>query len=271
MKKARYLFGVLFIICLIFIGSYYGKQRRGENLYGELQREQVHISVAAEQIFGVLEQVQEKQEILEEVSVEADKFPHLENTVDFADLQERNDDIYAWIEIPGTQVNYPVVQHPADDAYYLNHTIEGVPGLPGSIYSEKVHPKDFSAVHTVLYGHNMKNGTMFGSLHEYEDAAFFEEHSYVYIHLPECTLVYRIFAAVQFSNAYLPIYRDYEDEAGFSAYVEELKNAPGQANGEAKVPYGSRLLTLSTCIGNDSAHRFLVAAVLAEEYEREEY
>ena len=267
-KKARYLFGILFIICLIFIRSYYGKQRRGENLYDELQREQTHISAAVEQIFEVLEQVQEKQEILNEVSVEADKFPHLENTVDFADLQECNDDIYAWIEIPGIQVNYPVVQHPADDTYYLNHTIEGVSGLPGSIYSEKVHTKDFSAVHTVLYGHNMKNGTMFGSLHSYEDAEFFKAYPYVYIHLSDRTLVYEIFAAVRFSDVYLPSYKDYEREQEFISFVEELKASEGQVNRMLNPSNGDRLLILSTCIGNDETHRFLVATVQIGEYEK---
>ncbi len=95
--------------------------------------------------------------------------PHLENTIDFSALQEKNADIYAWIQIPGTLVDYPVLQHSTDRLYYLNHTIDGTAGLPGSIYSEAIHPKDFSAPMTVLYGHNMRNDTMFGSLHDYED------------------------------------------------------------------------------------------------------
>ncbi|MCI9018160.1 MAG: class B sortase [Lachnospiraceae bacterium] len=270
-QKSRFFFGGLLAVSLIFTLAYYIRQERAEAMYRELKLGQDEAAVLG----GISQAALQPQALEEEPepamsgeTVEAETPPHLENTIDFTKLWERNEDIYAWITIPGTQVDYPVLQHPADDAYYLNHTLEGMSGLPGSIYSEKVHPKDFSAVQTVLYGHNMKNGTMFGSLHEYEDAAFFKEYPYVYIHLPERTLVYRIFAAVQFSNAYLPIYRNYEEEAGFTAYVEELKSAPGQADREIKVPYGSRLLTLSTCIGNDADHRFLVAAVQVEEYER---
>ena len=83
--------------------------------------------------------------------------------------------------------------------------------------------------------------------------------------------MYQIFAAVKFSDAYLPVYQNYGEEAGFNTYVDELRNSPGQINREIEVPYGSRLLTLSTCIGNDENHRFLVAAILAEEYEKEKY
>lgn len=270
-QKSRLLFGGLLAVSLIFILAYHVKQERTEAMYRELKTGQDEAAVLGGVSLATLQPqaVEEEPETaMTGETVEADTPPHLENTIDFTKLWERNEDIYAWITIPGTQVDYPVLQHPTDDAYYLNHTLEGASSLPGSIYSEKMHPKDFSAAQTVLYGHNMKNGSMFGSLHEYEDAAFFEEHPYVYVHLPKRTLVYRIFAAVQFSDAYLPIYRNYEDEAGFTAYVEELKHAPGQVDREAEVPYGSRLLTLSTCIGNDADHRFLVAAVRVEEYER---
>ena len=99
--------------------------------------------------------------------------PDLE--VDIQKLQEtENPDIYAWIYIPGTKVNYPVLQHPTDDTYYLNYNIDGSKGLPGCIFSEKAYNgKDFSDHNTVLYGHNMKNGTMFGCLHKYEDMQYY--------------------------------------------------------------------------------------------------
>lgn len=265
-QKARYLFAALLIVSLIFIGDYYAKQWRAENLYSELQAKQGHISLLAEQALGILEQMPEEQK---EAPVEMDVLPHLENTVDFVELWEINEDIYAWIEIPGTQVDYPVAQHPTDDAYYLNHTIEGVSGLPGSIYSEKVHPKDFSAVQTVLYGHNMKNGTMFGSLHSYEDVDFFKEYPYVYIHLPEKTLVYGVFAAVRFSDVYLPIYKDYEVEKEFMSFVDEVKSSEGQVSQTLNPSYEDRLLILSTCMNNDENHRFLVAGVQIGEYLKE--
>lgn len=87
-------------------------------------------------------------------------------------MKETNPDIYAWIEIPDTNVNYPIVQSADDDSYYLNHTIDGQEGYPGSIYTEKVNAKDFSDFNTVIYGHDMKDGSMFKDLHKFEDADF---------------------------------------------------------------------------------------------------
>ncbi len=270
--RGSLLFGILLVVSLVFMVGYDVRQRQAEKLYGELRdgQEGIVLPGSVRDACMAVQLPREEPEPLEEAPVE-DAVPHLKNEVDFEALREQNPDVCAWITVPGTRVDYPVLQHPSDDAYYLNHTLEGTAGRPGSIYLEKVHAKDFSSVHTVLYGHNMRNGTMFASLHEYEDAAFFEEHPYIYIHLPEETLVYEIFAAVQFSDAYLPIYRNYEEESGFSSYVGELKSLPGQVNEEVKVPFGSRLLTLSTCVTGEPKSRFLVSAVQAERYGRECY
>lgn len=211
----------------------------------------------------------EEEEAWQDRLPEIDPSLRLPNTVDFAALWEENEDVYAWITVPGTLVDYPVLQHPSDDEYYLHHTIDHIEGFPGSIYSETVNAKDFSDMNTILYGHNMKNDTMFGSLHDYENATFFAEHPYVYIHLPERTLVYRIFAAVKFRSVYLPNYLNYEEEADYTAYVEELKASPGYMNSAMEPFFGNRLLTLHTCIGHDENHKYLVVAVLLGGYERE--
>lgn len=269
-QKKRYragalLCGLLFLGAVIFIGIYLGRQRQAENLYDSMRAGSVR-SMLAETITAELEKAEQERKEQEEAEKKSDA-PHLENTIDFDMLHETNEDIYAWIKIPGTLVDYPVLQHPEDDAYYLNHTVEGAEGLPGSIYTESVHPKDFSAPVTVIYGHNMRNDTMFGSLHDYEDPENLKENPYVYIFLPDRTLVYQIFAAVRFSDTYLPAYCDYEKEEDFQAFIEELCSSPGNVNEEVEVPYGSRVIVMSTCIGGAPSNRFLTAAVQIDEYE----
>lgn len=103
--------------------------------------------------------------------------------IDFAAAQATNPDVYAWIWIPGTNIDYPILQSETeDDAYYLNHTIEKKEGLPGTIYTEKYNGKEFSSPVTVVYGHNMKNGSMFADLHKFEDRAFLMQiHTYIFI------------------------------------------------------------------------------------------
>lgn len=257
---------ILFLGAVLFIGVYIGKQKQAEDVYASMRS--VHSTFTDIAVEEQAEQRKREQEAAE--AAEAEKksdAPHLENTVDFDVLHETNADIYAWIEIPGTLVDYPILQHPSDDVYYLNHTVEGISGLPGSIYTESVHPKDFSAPMTVIYGHNMRNDTMFGSLHDYEDADKLKESPYVYIYLPDRTLVYQVFAAVRFSDAYLPSYCNYEDEEEFLSFINELCSSSGNVNEEVEVPYGSRIIVMSTCIGNAPSNRFLVTAVQIDEYE----
>lgn len=274
-KKKRYQYRCLMFLCafllvgaLVYICIYYVKQMRAEQSYGEMQA--VFDVPVVRNVQDEMAKMEEKEEEsdgdLEQITI--DLSIRKVNQIDFEALWKSNKDIYAWIEIPGTLVNYPVLQHPTDDGYYLNHTVEKAEGLPGSIYSESVHAKDFSSINTVLYGHNMRNDSMFGSLHDYEDRTFFEENPYVYIYLPERTLVYEIFAASKFSDAYLPTYCLYDQEKSFDSFIEEIKDCAVCVNEEMDVPFGSRILTLSTCIGNDAAHRFLVEAVLIDEYEK---
>ncbi len=192
--------------------------------------------------------------------------------IDFEALWEINSDIYAWIEIPGTNVAYPVVQHPTDDTYYLNHTIDGKSGLPGSIYTESsVNGKDFSDYNTIIYGHNMRSaGTMFNGLLNYRDAAFMEENGEIVLYTPDAEYHYQIFAAVTYSNAYIPYYYDSGTQSGRQAYLDSLtsiRDMNSHVLTNVEVTSDSRLLSLSTCVENVSERlekRFLVVAVLAE-------
>ena len=157
--------------------------------------------------------------------------PVPEKEIDFADLQENvNPDIYAWIYIPDTQVDYPVLQHSTDNYYYLNYNLDGSKGYPGCIYTEDYNEKDFSDPNTVIYGHNMKNGTMFAGLHKFEDSEYFAEHPYVYIYTEERLYVYEIFAAYESGNEHILYNNDFTSEYVYSKYLEEIISQIGRAH-----------------------------------------
>ena len=80
------------------------------------------------------EEEEEEEEAWQDRLPKVDPSLQLPNTVDFAALWEQNEDVYAWITVPGTLVDYPVLQHPTDDEYYLHHTIDHIEGLPGSLF-----------------------------------------------------------------------------------------------------------------------------------------
>lgn len=199
--------------------------------------------------------------ILEEMGV-----PIPDKTVDFADLQENtNEDIYAWVYIPDTKIDYPVLQHPTDNSYYLNYNLDGSRGYPGCIYTEDYNEKDFSDPVTVVYGHNMKNGTMFAGLHRYGDSQYMEEHPYVYVYTEDGLLVYEIFAAHEYSDAHILYGHDYTEPEEFGEYLEEIRNVRdmGRVLREGvEVAEGDRILTMSTCIASKPDNRFLVQGVL---------
>ncbi len=189
------------------------------------------------------------------------------NNLDFAKLKESNSDIYAWVEVPGTSVDYPVLQHATDDSYYLEHNMDGSKGYPGCIYSENINSLFFTDRNTVLYGHNMKNGTMFASLHEYEDPVFFEENPYIYIYAQDGRkLTYRIFAAYRTDDAHLLKSIDISNDEKFEAYIGSIyehNSINDNYDTDVKVDAKSKILTLSTC-NNDNKGRYLVQGVLVE-------
>ena len=105
--------------------------------------------------------------------------------VDFDALKEKNEEIYAWITVPGTQIDYPVVQSGSDDSFYMHRGIDRGYLYAGAIYTERKNNKDFTDFNTVLYGHNMKDGSMFAGLHSFKDRDFFDKNREIIIYTPE--------------------------------------------------------------------------------------
>lgn len=189
---------------------------------------------------------------------------YVETPVDFKELKKINSDIYAWIEIPGTVVNYPILQSETDNAYYLNHTVEGKKSAYGSIYTEDYNSKDFSDFTTVVYGHNMKNGTMFGQLKKFRDNNFFEKNRYIFVYTPGRILKYEIFGAYTWSNEHILLSNNFETKANRRVYIDKIfsiRDMNSRIKSDIKVTEKDKIITLSTCMNND-AKRLLISGVL---------
>lgn len=191
-----------------------------------------------------------------------------EKNIDWDVLKTENPDIYAWIYIPNTNVDYPVVLHPTDDNYYLNHNLDGSEGYPGCIYSESLNKKDFSDPNTVLYGHDMNDGSMFETLHKFEDNLFFEENYFIYIYTPEKNYVYEIYSASEFNQYHILHTYDFQSEGSYNQFLKDVGNVRSMTAHRRDgigAAYGRKLLTLSTCIATKPDKRWLVTAVLMNE------
>lgn len=188
--------------------------------------------------------------------------PVPDKTINFDDLQKNdNKDIYAWIYIPDTQIDYPIVQHDTDNMYYLNYSIDGTEGYPGCIYSENYNSKNFTDNNTVLYGHNMRDGSMFGDLNAYLEENYYNEHPYIYIYTPGRIYAYEVFAAYKSDDRHLLLSYDFSVAGAFENYLTEAMTQASE-NGRLTADWqpsdNTYVLTLSTCVAGNESRRFLV-------------
>lgn len=211
------------------------------------------------------------EEIREEVKAEAPDEPEEEEKepvyipIDFAALQARNPDVYAWITVPGTAIDYPILQSETDNTYYLTHTIDGTQSPEGSIYTEDYNSRDMEDPNTVIYGHDMKNGSMFQNLLSYQDRSFFNANRDILIYTPDAIRHYRIFAAYLYDDRHIMQSFDFSDEAVYQQYLERIfsiRDMNSCIDTEQEVTVDDKIITLSTCYGNQSDKRYLVQAVL---------
>ncbi len=195
----------------------------------------------------------------------------VENPIDFDALQKQNDEIYAWIKIDSTEVDYPIVQNKHDDNFYLRHKAEDKSwSASGAIYTELANSKDFHDKITVIYGHNGYGKSMFTTLHYFEKEEFFNNHPYFYIYLPNRRLTYQIISAFKYDDRHLLNSIDIADAAqleNFQSTVQSptssLKNVRTQL--DTQIDLSSKLVVLSTCITNQKSSRYLVCGVLVKD------
>ncbi|MDE6123786.1 MAG: class B sortase [Eubacterium sp.] len=190
------------------------------------------------------------------------------NPIDFASLQQGNDEVYAWIKIDGTNINYPVAQSSTDDAFYLTHSAVDKSYISsGAIYTEKCNSKDFSDRVTLVYGHNGYGDTMFTTLHNFEDEAFFNNNGYFNVYLPKRKLTYQVVSAFKYDDRHIMASFDFNNDAVFNDFREMIANPQSAAQNvrqelDTELDENSKILVLSTCISGDKSSRYLVCAVL---------
>ena len=180
--------------------------------------------------------------------------------VDFAALQKRNPDTVGWIFCTGTAIDYPIVQGP-DNEYYLARLFTGTSNTAGSIFLDYRNSPDFTDRHSILYGHNMKNGSMFASLTSYRDPEYFREHPQFLLCTPEKTYSVKIFSGYS---------AGVEDEAWRISFDSEEEFADWAAQEKEKscfesdiTPSGTdHIITLSTCSYEFEEARFVVHGIL---------
>ncbi|WP_029231651.1 class B sortase [Butyrivibrio sp. VCB2006] len=201
-------------------------------------------------------------------TVTKDNASAYKTSLDVEGLQKANPDIAAWITVPGTLIDYPIAQHPTDDLYYLSHGPEGLKSSHGCPYIEICDSNSFQDNITVVYGHNMNDGSMFAGLHKFEDSKFLKDHREITVTTVDHVMTYKIFAAVMYSDAYIPYYFDDTKKADRTAFVKSLETDIVKKRSiilnDEKVTDANKIIVLSTCDKKLRSNRFLVVAVLKQ-------
>lgn len=213
------------------------------------------------------EPVSVQPESSEESSEPADEA--YQSPIDFESLQQQNADIYAWLRIPDTPVDYPVFQSPESDEYYLRRNVNKNYAIEGVLFTEKSYNgTDFNDPATIIYGHRMNNGTMFGSLQPtYSDAEGFAAHREIIVYLPEEEKHYTVFAAVPYDKWHILYSYDFSKPQSFWNFFDKIYSTRSlNANfAEDVTPTEEdHILILSTCLKGNSDQRYLVLAKLEE-------
>ena len=269
-KKHNYLPNILAaaaVICVLAGGIMWYKTRSGGDIYAHIQKDviettQEEASPAPEPVSTAVAATTAAAAQAATTAEPAEEIP-----IDFETLWKTCPDAYAWIRIPNTQIDYPVCQlAEGDQSFYLNHRADKVAEFAGAIYSENYNTRDFTDPVTVLYGHDMSNGSMFQNLHFYEDRAFFDKNRDVIIYMPNKVLHYRVFAAYNTNDDHILLNHDnFRDLDVFYFFLQDIlaqrSMSSGYVDHNTALTRDSRILTLSTCNAYDD-QRYLVQCLL---------
>ena len=194
---------------------------------------------------------------------EAGNGANYQSPIDFAALTAINPDVIGWIVIDGTNIDYPIVQGSDNDAY-LHKTFSGERNSSGSIFLDCRNAPDFSDRNSIIYGHKMKNGSMFAGLTQYKEQGFYEQHPAFTIYTPDAEYRCEVFAAYVTSGVSEAYTLDFNGDVDFAEYINDAVSRSLVQTGVAPTAK-DRIVTLSTCDYTYDNARMVVQARLVRE------
>lgn len=242
-KRVRGAAILLCLAVLIFCGARlledWQEDRRSEEVYARLSREAVL----------------PRTDVWEESE---EPWPQ----TDFSALRETAPDIVGWLTCQGTEIHYPVVRG-EDNDYYLTHLPDGSENPGGALFLDCRSSADFSDAHSIIYGHAMKNGSMFAALAGYKEQAFYDEHPRMLLVTPEGRFTVELFSGYVADVEGTAWDLDFSSPEEWTQWLEETAERSAFQS-EVRPAPRDRILTLSTCSYEFENARFVVHGVLRE-------
>lgn len=193
------------------------------------------------------------------------KIGKVKKRVDFEELKKINPEIIGWLYVEAIDtINYPIVQT-EDNAYYLNHTFKKTDNIAGSIFLDCDTKPNFTETNSVIYGHNMKNGSMFGKLNQFYDEETYEKSKYFWIYTEDLYYKYEIFSCTEVGAISESYQKQFETKWDFEDYLKRMQeNSIIKTNTE--LTSADKIVTLSTCTASSDV-RFVVQGKLVRAYQ----
>lgn len=244
-KKTALVIGTaMILVSLILLASTFWDYKKAENTYDELNETYVTVAVTEE-------------------TEEDDNWWYEDVDIELAELTAENPDVIGWIRFDNIEVlSYPIM-YSGDDEAYLRTDLYGNSSTSGSIFMEGACSPDFEDCHTILYGHNMKNLSMFGSLKKYKTEEFYEENQYFTIYTTDMAYRYQIFSYRDVPETDSVYTVGFAPDDEFETFVDEMIRKSYEDTG-IDVTKADKVMTLSTC--STEGNRFVVHALRVDEH-----
>lgn len=244
-KKLILLMDAIFLIVSIsLIYQIYSKQ--------SLYKENYHLN-------NSLQNNIKSQDYLTSIKKQLPLNTHLPKNRDLLELKKCNSDLIGWIYIPGTAVDYPIVQY-SDNSFYLNHTFDKKESFAGSIYMDYRNTL-FKDQNTIIYGHSLNDGSMFSDLNKFKNKEYFSNNNTITIVLFDQILIYEIFSVYTTDKEYDYRTPEYNNPNDFENFLKEIYDR-SIVSSKNNPQISDKILTLSTCNDGLSDKRLAVHAIL---------
>lgn len=244
-KFGRILSDIVIVVCLIIAGF------SGWNLYKELHEYQ--------------ESKETYEKLTPEVVIENPDTNEVDTAplFDWEKLKGINGDFVGWIRLDDSTVDYPFVQG-TDNEYYLRHLFDGTYNNSGCVFMDVNNNRDFSDKNTILYAHNMKNGTMFASIEKYKDASYYDGHKVIHIYTEAATYDVYPVAGIVTDGQDDYVRTSFNDDNDFMSYVNRFVSS-STFTSEQSIEPTDRIVMLSTCNYDRSDGRYVLIGKLVQE------
>jgi len=257
------------VFSLYMIISIQLKYKQGKDTYNDISSKALTVAKSfSPPNLDRICKVTDKDEILPDIEYNEVGIPLIEAEanalpieVDYNKTDEYNKDIIGWIYCPETNINYPVL-HAADNNYYLRRMANKKYNIAGSIFMDYRNKGDFSDINTIIYGHNMKNGTMFSDLMNYKNDNYFDSHPYIYYDTEDKSYIFKIIGG-KVVDPSDKIFSTFSDETEMQDYLAGC-TPKYLFNQDTDIYSINRLVTLSTCSNDAGTMRYVLFCIPIE-------